>query len=163
MLRISSLLSIAAIFTITASTGFTMSLLKTSESNAVLFSEMSGKITYDGKPAEDVRLDLSVTWNEDENIRETFTTDENGFFFIPKIERKITTHPLVQLSISQKITAHFNGESYNLWVRGKLDSEEYSETDGKPVNFRCELTDPLIRVEVKKGLLGTPCKWEKAQ
>lgn len=139
-----------------------MSLIKTSETDAVLFSEMSGRITYKGEPAENVHLDLSVTWNEDENIKKTFKTDKNGFFLIPKIERKITTHPLVQLSISQKITAHFNGESYNLWVRGKLDAEEYSETDGKPDNFRCELTDPLIRVEVDKGLLGTPCKWEKA-
>ncbi|MCW8127631.1 DUF6795 domain-containing protein [Microbulbifer halophilus] len=156
-------LSIFAVFILTANTGFAMSLIKTKEVDAILFSEMSGVITYNGKPAEGVVLNLSVRWNEDESIKKTFKTGKNGYFQIPQIERKITTHPLVQLSISQIIIAHYNGESYKLWIRGKLDAKEHSETDGKPENFRCELTDPLIRVEVNNGQLGTPCKWEKSK
>lgn len=139
-----------------------MSSLKTKDIDAVLFSEMSGVITYNGEPATNVVLELSVTWNEDENISKRFKTNANGEFFIPKIERKIATSPLIQLVISQTIGANYNNASYDLWIRSKRDIEEYTETEGKPANFRCELTDPLIRIEVENGQLGTPCKWEIA-
>lgn len=140
-----------------------MSFLKTKEVDAILFSEMSGMITYNGKPAENVILNLSVTWNENKNITQQFRTNAKGEFFIPKIERKIDTSPLVQLVISQAIVAQYNNTSYDFWIRSKRDTEEYTETEGKPENFRCELTDPFTRIEVKNGQLGTPCKWEVAE
>ncbi|WP_250460114.1 DUF6795 domain-containing protein [Microbulbifer litoralis] len=139
-----------------------MSLIKTKEVDAVLFSEMSGIITYNGEPAEDVVLDLSVKWNEDQSVNQKLRTNSKGEFSIPKIEKRIETSPLVQLVISQTIVATYKGVSYDLWIRSKRDTNEYTETEGKPKNFRCELTDPLIRIEVESGQLGTPCKWEIA-
>jgi len=50
-----------------------------------------------------------------------------------------------------------------MWVMGKMGKNLYSELGGKPVNFRCELTDELIRVESDDGLLGTPCKWDSIE
>jgi len=140
-----------------------MSFLPTKEVDAVLFSEMSGIITHNGKPAADVVLNLSVTWNENKTIKQEFRTNARGEFSIPKIEEKIETSPLVQLAISQIIVAQYNDSSYDFWIRSKRDTEEYSETEGKPINFRCELSDPLRRIEVKSGQLGTPCKWELSE
>lgn len=155
-------LPIIVLLIVTANTGFAMSLIKTKKVDAVLFSEMSGTITYNGEPAERVVLDLSVTWNEDQNITQEFLANSKGEFLIPKIEKIIETSPLVQLVISQTIVAKYKGASYDLWIRSKRDIAEYTETEGKPANFRCELTDPLIRREVESGQLGTPCKWEIA-
>ena len=43
---------------------------------------------------------------------------------------------------------------------GKRSKNEYGELGGIPINFRCDLNDEAIRVEVDNGLLGTSCKWD---
>ncbi|MCW9706020.1 carboxypeptidase-like regulatory domain-containing protein [Fodinibius salsisoli] len=134
-------------------------LFKQQEVDAVLFSGVSGTILFNGTPVPNAELDFSVRWN-DEEITQTYTTDANGRFVIPKIERRIKTSPLVQLVISQSIVARYQGEDYSIWIKGKRDTEEFSELGGKPINFRCELTAPLKRIELESGALGTPGEWD---
>jgi hypothetical protein len=62
----------------------------------------------------------------------------------------------------QSIFVYYQGQEYQIWGIGKLEKGEYSEFDGKPENFRCELTDEPRGVELKRGFVTTSCYWECA-
>jgi len=62
--------------------------------------------------------------------------------------------------MSQEIYVHYNNEKYLIWAIGKSSKVLYGELGGEPTNFRCELIDEIIPVDVDNGLLGTSCKWD---
>lgn len=138
-----------------------MSFFSKKKFTAVLFSEMSGKITFNGKPVKNTNLHLSVGWNDGlGEINKSYKTDDKGYFYLPKIEQEIEIPPLAQFVSYQTILINHQGEPYKLWIASKDDIEEFTETEGKPINLICELTNSRKSIKTKVGLLGTLCTWD---
>ena len=72
---------------------------------------------------------------------------------------------LAETHASQGIIAYYKGEEYDIWAHGKHLLEEFSELNGVPVNFRCELSDNYVPIDldVYTGLLVSRCKWDNIQ
>ena len=71
--------------------------------------------------------------------------------------------------MAQEIRVFVKGVEYPIWVKAKRGKALHDELGGKPVNFRCELTDEVIPVDLGvdvgpgSGLLGTSCKWDSIE
>ena len=127
---------------------------------AVLFSPLEGKITFEGKPAAGAKIKLWFTWKDKEGESFYYTADENGFFKIPKHTTTYKETPLAQLVISQEITVEHEGKPYEMWVMSKMDSAIFTELGGEPINLRCELTNDLTTIRGNHSLGGTACIWD---
>lgn len=144
-----------------SSVGVSMSIFsKSNEESVVLFSGVSGILTFKGEPAVGASLERRAKWDGGDGFVETVEVDSLGKFSFDKIEDSLSLNPLNQLVISQKIFAFYQGEKYKLWVMGKMSKDENAEFGGEPIDFRCELTQPIVRIESLNGLLGTSCKWD---
>ena len=144
------------------SEGAAMSLFFGGEKvKAVLFSPLSGQITYKGKPASGAVLKLWIAWKDQEGETEIFNTDEDGNFSIPAkiIEYKSST--LAQISIGQMITVEYKGGEYTIWKAGKSSTHLYGELGGRPENLVCELSKEEMDTHLDSALLETLCVWTK--
>jgi len=140
--------------------GQSMSLLHHPEQDIVISSPFEGRILFGGKPLAGARIERTVKWKDETGMTDATTTDENGRFALPLVTESAKLPKLTQFVAHQEISVIHNDTKYTIWVMGKLGKELYSELGGKPENFRCELTDDLMRVETDDGLLGTLCKWD---
>ena len=138
-----------------------MSLFSKGEKvEAVLFSPMQGKITYNGKPAAGASIKLWVAWKDKAGETEHYLVNENGEFSIPKKTVLYKANPLAQLVIKQKITVFFEDQEFDIWTLSKMEEAEFTELGGKPVNLVCELTSDERTVRGNRSLGGTRCTWE---
>lgn len=125
-----------------------------------VFSAMEGTITFQGKPAVGAEVVRKVEWDDKQEKPDSIVTDEAGRFSFPVMNRVLRRLFPVEFVARQDVIVYYRGEEYLIWHMAKGEGKEYEEFGGKLVNFRCELTDELVRVEVKDGLLGTSCKWD---
>lgn len=140
--------------------GVSMSLFKKNEEEVVLFSKMEGHITYKGKPVSNAKIERRVNWKDDIGEKDYFETDDKGYFLLPEIRENIKLSGLTQFVVGQEIKVLHKDKEYYIWNMGKMSKNKYGELGGKPINFRCDLKDDAVRVEVEHGLLGTSCKWD---
>lgn len=127
---------------------------------AVLFSPLEGKITFEGKPAAGAKINLWIKWKDAKGENFEFTSDENGYFQIPQ---QITTYKetaLAQIVITQEITVEYERESYLIWTLSKTKTHLYGELGGKASNLSCELTNDITPIRTDGVLMGTTCNWE---
>lgn len=143
--------------------GASMSLFSNKEEEVILCSPMEGKLTYNGKAVTNTKLERKITWKDDTEETDTTYTNDKGIFHFPLKKSIIKINPFSQFVVHHEITVNYQDKEYQIWTMGKLGKQIYSELNGKPVNFRCELTDELRRVEVEDGLLGTLCKWDSIE
>ncbi|MCP3675194.1 MAG: DUF4198 domain-containing protein [Gammaproteobacteria bacterium] len=128
--------------------------------DVVLFSPMEGIITYKGQPAANAKIARTIIWKGDEGETDTFYTNEDGEFKLPIKETKVRIPLLGEFVLTQELIVFYEGEEFAIWVKGKQELGEYGELGGKPVNFRCELTDEDVYLEGFNGLFTTSCKWD---
>ena len=123
-----------------------------------LFSEMTGIITYEGKPAENVRLLRKI---ENKNYDETIT-DENGAFYFPAAYKKASLFGFlaVEFVVKQDIIAYRDGKEYEMWNGVKRIPEDNAESRGKPLVVTCELTDEEKFIMVDAGIYIGLCTWD---
>jgi hypothetical protein len=141
--------------------GSSMSLLAKPQ-DVVLASPLEGLLTYEGKPASGVKIVRKLRWYDGEESTEDFVvTDTNGHFTLPVIRKTVKISGLVHFVAVQQIYAVFNGEDIDLWTMGYSGKTEYGELGGKPVNFRCELTDEEQRVSPNNKSIYTRCRWDE--
>ena len=126
---------------------------------AVLFSPLEGKITYESKPASGAVLKLWIAWKDQDGETKNFNTDENGNFSIPIQTIEYRSSPLAQISIAQIITVEYNGSEYEIWKAGKSSTNLYAELGGRPENLVCELTKEEMDTHLDNSLLETLCVW----
>ncbi|MDH5354711.1 MAG: hypothetical protein OEY09_09745, partial [Gammaproteobacteria bacterium] len=81
-------------------------------------------------------------------------------FSLPIKKDKVRIPLLGEFRVAQEIYVYYKDEKIPIWAKSKIDINEYGELDGKPINFRCELTDELVVLENFNGLFGTSCKWD---
>lgn len=135
-----------------------MSLIKGKE--VYVFSAMEGTITYQGKPAAGAKIVRTVRWKDEKGESDSTIVGENGEFSLPPMKRTLRQILPSQFVAHQSIHVHFEGEDYHIWEMGKISEKENSELDGIPSNFRCELTEEFVGVDVRFGVLITSCKWD---
>ncbi|MGQ9425240.1 DUF6795 domain-containing protein [Gilvimarinus sp. F26214L] len=137
-----------------------MGIFKGADAEAVLFSPLEGKLTFEGKPAAGATLKVWIKWDDPEGSTETFTADEAGFFSLPRKTGHYKDNPLVELVITQEITASYQGQDFLIWTASKSNTHEYGELGGKPVGLTCELTGDMRGIRTDEVLMGTVCTWD---
>lgn len=140
--------------------GVSMSFFTKTEEEVVLCSEMEGHITFKGKPVSNIKIERWIKWKDEVGEKDSVITDGNGFFRLPIRTETAKTSGFSQFVVAQEIRAYYESREYPIWVKAKREKQEFSELNGKPVNFRCELTDELISVDAGRGTLMTSCKWD---
>ena len=130
----------------------------------VLASPMEGLLTYEGKPAAGVKIERRLSWYDgDESTEDFVVTDSGGRFSIPVVKRVLKVSGFVQFVTIQEIIAYYKGEEIDIWTMGNHSKIEFGELGGKPVNFRCELTDKEERVSPNYSAILTRCKWDSLE
>src|SRR5690554_3250073 len=122
--------------------GVAMSLF--SGTDVVLFSPMEGKMTFEGKPAVNAKIVRTIIWKGDDGETEVFYTADDGTFKLPIKKTKVRMPLLAEFVLTQEMSVFYKDQEFTLWFRHKKDLGEYGEFHGKPVNFRCELTDENV-------------------
>lgn len=126
-----------------------------------LFSEMSGVVNFEGKPATGVKLVRMVDYNK-EQYDET-VTDESGHFHFPAIFRSniIGQFLPMQFVVNQKITAYKDDVEYLVWEATTMDSNANYEARGKALVVSCELSlEEDIIISVNRNVIFSRCTWD---
>ena len=130
----------------------------------VLFSNISGTITIDGKPVRNARVIRRVrkahTANDD-LIDET-TTDDTGYFNMPVIRQKSIMAGLLPMAFGapQEVHVYHEGMKHKIWSGGKIDPAENAEARGKPLVVSCDLANEEKMITVNRGTIFTKCEWD---
>jgi len=140
--------------------GFSMSIFSSNKEEVVLCSSLEGKITLNGEPASGAKIVRWFKWKDQKGESQSIYADEHGFFALPTVKGELKSSILAQFVVTQKITVHYQANEYEIWVIGKDSKEEFGELGGKPINFRCELSDEPETVDLEDALLMTSCKWD---
>ena len=111
-------------------------------SQMVLFSHVEGTVTRDGEPVEGAEVVQKVLYKtEDEVPAATLTTGDSGTFIFEEIARKAPGRWLPgEVTITQSIVIHVDGQQYEGWHHGKKGFEANTELEGRPIRLVCELT-----------------------
>ena len=141
--------------------GVTMSLFSKSEEEVVLFSEMEGYITYNGEPVKNVKIERRVNWKDDIGDTDYVSTDDKGYFIFPEIKEKIKLSGFTQFVANQEVKLNYLDKEYVIWTLSRMSKNQYGELNGKPVNFRCEITDEDVPIRLEDSYILTSCKWDK--
>lgn len=129
-----------------------------------LFSEMTGVVNFEGKPAAGVKLVRMVDY--DKKQYDETVTDENGNFRFPAIFRANLLGKILpmEFAVAQQIIATRDGVEYKIWSGVKRDPAENAEAKGEQLNVTCELE---IRDEgeenfvvVNSGYVAGLCVWD---
>jgi hypothetical protein len=126
-----------------------------------LFSEMTGVVSFEGKPAAGVKLVRVV--NYDKDIFDETMTDELGNFQFPAIYRSSILSKILPMEfvVYQNITAHFQGNEIEMWSATKRSPEENAESKGRPLIVECNLNQPEVSfISVDGNLVHSRCNWD---
>ena len=148
------------VLTVLTFEGVTMSLFSKAEEEVVLFSEMEGHITFNGEPVKNAKIERRINWKDEVGDKDYFNTNDEGYFHLPEVKLNLKLSKFSQFVVGQEVKVIYDGEEHFIWVMGKMSKDKYGELGGAPINFRCDLKDESVRVEVNNGLLGTSCKWD---
>ena len=126
-----------------------------------LFSSMTGVVNFEGKPAAGVKLVRMVNYNKD--VFDETVTDEQGNFHFPAIFRNNYAGVILPMEfvVLQEITAHVNNEEVEMWSGTKRSPEENSESRGKPLIVKCDLSQPDVEgIIVNRNIIFSRCTWD---
>ena len=84
--------------------------------DAVLFSPLEGKLTFEGKPASGAKIHLWIKWKDSKGETFSYTADEEGRFSIPQHNATYKQKAIAQIVITQKINVVHQGASYEIWI-----------------------------------------------
>lgn len=126
-----------------------------------LFSEMTGVVTFEGKPAAGVKLVRMV--NLDKDVFDETVTDDEGNFHFPAIFRTSLLSKILPMEfvVYQSITAHVKGNEIEMWSGTKRSPEENAESKGKALIVECNLSQPEVSfISVDGNLVHSRCTWD---
>lgn len=127
---------------------------------AVLFSPLQGKLTFEGKPASDAKINLWIKWKDSEGETFSYTADEDGMFSIPEHTATYKQSAIAQIVITQEITVEFKNKNYLIWTLSKSKTDRFGELGGSPTGLTCNITDELEPVAENQILMATNCHWD---
>ncbi len=126
-----------------------------------LFSEMTGVVSFEGKPAAGIKLVRMVDLNK-EVYDETITDDEGNFHFPAIYQSSILRKILpMEFVVLQEITAHIDDKEIEMWSGTKRSPEKNTESKGKPLIVECELSQPEVASIIVDGnIIHSRCTWD---
>ncbi|MCL6269324.1 hypothetical protein M3P05_05115 [Sansalvadorimonas sp. 2012CJ34-2] len=152
-----SLICLLVILAGYSGSGVAMSLFSSKE--VVLFSDVEGSITYDGKPISGATILRTSKWQKENS--DSVITENDGSFRMPAITMSHNSLLPSQFVSHQRITVQYQGNDFVIWSMGKINPELDGELGGKKIKFTCELKDEMEPVDVPEGLLVTACKLQQ--
>lgn len=123
-----------------------------------LFSEVSGHLTYDEKPASHITIRRLVEC-DGENYEDTIETNSDGFFSFEALTKKDRTTLPKEFIFHQKLIAEGEGEEFLILETVKRSEEENAELEGKALSLKCELTDDTRFIHMMLHSIGTNRTW----
>jgi hypothetical protein len=128
-----------------------------------LFSSVTGVITLHHKPAVGARIVRTVKWHNKDYSDEA-VTGADGSFTMPPMEgpgRQL----MAEFVAFQSIAVQYQGKTWPIWGLTKGDERLNHElidknninTDGMPIKFSCELSDPERYIQLLSAVLETNC------
>lgn len=108
----------------------------------VLFSEVEGVVTRDGKPVKDARVEREYLWAwNDSRGSDHAVTDATGTFSLPRITGKTFLGGLLphEPIIEQTIRIVVDDQSFEGWIFTKRNYDQNGELGGRPIRLRCDL------------------------
>jgi len=126
-----------------------------------LFSEMSGVVNFEGKPAACVKLVRMVEYNNKKQYDET-VTDPNGHFHFPVITRSnlIGKFLPMQFVVNQKIIAYKDDVQYLVWETTTMNSTANYEARGNALVVQCNLSlEAPEYIIINRNFIYSHCTW----
>jgi len=126
-----------------------------------LFSEMTGVINFEGKPAAGVKLVRTVDYDKPQH--DETVTDINGNFHFPAIFRHNIAGMFLpmQFVVGQQITAYKDDVEYFVWGASPMDSTANYEARGNPLVVSCELSlEEEIIIAINNNVIVSRCTWD---
>ncbi|MCK7598883.1 transthyretin-like family protein [Microbulbifer sp. CAU 1566] len=124
-----------------------------------LFSNVSGKLTYENKPASNTTVRRLVEV-DGKHYEDTVQTDSEGLFSFEALTKKDRAILPKEFVSHQKLIAEHDAKDILIWETVKRSEEENAELEGKPLNFTCELTDETRFIHMMLHSIGTNCSWD---
>ena len=126
-----------------------------------LFSEMTGVVSFEGKAAAGVKLVRMVDLNKE--LYDETVTDAQGNFNFPAVYRTSILSKILPMEfvVLQKITADFDGKEYEVWTSVKRSPEVNTESKGKPLVVKCNLSQTEAEGIIVDGVsIFSRCTWD---
>jgi hypothetical protein len=112
-------------------------------SERVLFSQVGGVVTKDGKPVAGAEIEQTVLYKEEGRIPQTsVVSDDKGKFAFAQVS--VNEGPKLlpgEVSVSQRLVIRYKGQEFEGWNHGKKGKEANTESNGKPLRLVCELSN----------------------
>ena len=126
---------------------------------ACVFSEVSGVVTHEGEPVAGATIRRIAKWQKEQEDQ-TVTAADGSFHFAPMYQRSVVKLLPAEFVAHQRLLIEHQGEEVLMWYTTKRNTEENSELNGKPLKFRCELTDEPWFDRNYRASIKTICTWE---
>ena len=126
-----------------------------------LFSEMTGVVSFEDKPAAGVKLVRLVDLNKE--LYDETVTDAQGNFHFPAIYQSSILRKILPMEfvVLQDITAHFNEKEVEVWHSIKRSPEVNTESKGKPLVVECDLSQAEAEAITVDGVtIFSRCTWD---
>ena len=127
----------------------------------ILFSELHGKILYNGQPVNGARVLREWDWGNASNAgSDTATTDAAGKFHLPAITSMNFLMKMLPLEpvISQWMWVEHNGQKTQIWKHAKHnyrmggEFDIFNEREPTILYVECELTGSFQSADAASGL-----------
>ena len=126
---------------------------------ACVFSEVLGVVTYKGAPVAGATIRRLAKWQKEQEDR-TITADDGSFHFEPMYQRSVLKLLPAEFVAHQRLLIEHQGQEVLMWFTTKREAEENAELGGKPLKFKCELTDEPRFDRSHRASIKTICTWE---
>ncbi len=130
-----------------------------------LCPEVKGRITLEGKPLANQKIERSLTYEEEE-VDSVYTDDDGNFTFEARtLKSKLPGSIFHEVRIRIIIVVNYNGEYYLLWYGTQQTRKTDIEFAKRFQNLNAELTNEEIthRFESPQCELGhnikSICRW----
>lgn len=155
------LLRILATLCICLSTISTVNAMSLFDAGTICtFSSVRAKVTHNGQPVQGAEITRITKFKD--TVTDVTSTDDDGTFSFPaNFSRSVKKFLPMEIVITQQILVSYQGESYEIWANGKMNSEEDSELGGLPIDLTCELTEEPRTFRSSGSLILTNCHWDK--
>lgn len=139
----------------------TVMFTKKNAESYVISSPMKGILIHNRVPLINTKIIRKLKWNGNEaGLVETFTTDENGRFFLPVHEEELSLGMLNQFVSSTEVEVDLDGKIFEVWYNNKFENGLFVETDGEIKELVCDLMAEELILKAGLSKILTICRWK---
>ena len=153
------LLSIGLLYILLTKTGPKYHIFNPKPKEYEVAPALSGTLLKNGEILANTRIVRVYNWNPNKNAEtDEATTDENGYFSFPSVEKTLALTPLAQHSFFCELTLE-NKKGEPVWRASNFAEHKYFEDESSPNQMTCDILDEEITVRVGNTPISTKCRW----